>query len=85
VFDLPRDQTTPAVSAIKPRDENTVGPELLTEAEMRQYERDNLMMALEKAGWKIKGPNGAAELLGIHPATLVSRMKKWGLERQPAR
>jgi len=55
--------------------------ELLTEPEMRQYERDNLVKALEKTGWKIKGPTGAAALLGINPATLVSRMRKWQLQR----
>jgi len=36
---------------------------------------------LEKTGWKIKGPHGAAELLGVKPTTLLSRIKKMGLRR----
>jgi len=56
-------------------------PAILTEAELQRLERDNLFAALEKANWKIKGADGASELLGVKPTTLLSRMKKWGLER----
>ena len=59
-------------------------PEFLTETELEQRERDNLVVVLEKANWKIKGPNGAAELLGVKPPTLLSRMNRWRLKR-PAR
>ena len=48
---------------------------------MCDRERDNLLAVLEKSGWKIKGENGAAELLGIKPTTLISRIKKLGLKR----
>jgi transcriptional regulator with GAF, ATPase, and Fis domain len=58
-----------------------VDAEFLTEPEMRQRERENLIAVLERAGWKIKGANGAAELLGVKPTTLLSRMKKMGLKR----
>ena len=34
-----------------------------------------------KTGWKIKGVNGAAELLGVKPTTLISRIEKMGLKR----
>src|SRR4029453_2496288 len=53
----------------------------LTEAEVQRFERDNLLRALEAANWKIGGPDGAAELLGVKPTTLLSRMDKWGLKR----
>jgi transcriptional regulator with GAF, ATPase, and Fis domain len=56
-------------------------PEFLTEAELRRRERENLLIILEKANWKIKGADGAAELLGVNSATLLSRMKKMGLRR----
>ena len=36
---------------------------------------------LQKTGWKIKGADGAAELLGIKPTTLLSRIKKMGLQK----
>ncbi|MCL4789993.1 MAG: sigma 54-interacting transcriptional regulator, partial [Verrucomicrobia bacterium] len=57
------------------------GTKFLTEVEMRQHERDNLLAVLEHSGWKIKGPHGAAELLGVKPTTLLSRMQKMGLRR----
>ncbi len=56
-------------------------PESLIESEMRRRERENLCAALQKAGWKIKGINGAAELLRVEPTTLMSRIEKMGLER----
>jgi len=31
--------------------------------------------------WRIRGPNGAATLLGLKPTTLESRIKKLGLQR----
>jgi transcriptional regulator with GAF, ATPase, and Fis domain len=40
--------------------------------------------ALVKAGWRIHGEAGAAELLGLKPTTLISRMKKMGLKRPVA-
>lgn len=56
--------------------------EILTEIELRQRERHNLLAALNKTGWKIKGPHGASELLGVKPTTLLFRIKKLGLRRQ---
>lgn len=52
---------------------------VLTEAEMRQRERDNLIAALELCEGRVYGTNGAAELLGIKPTTLASRLKKLGV------
>lgn len=67
---------TPEVS-----DEDSPEREFLTEPEMLKKERDNLLVVLEKTGWKIKGADGAAELLGVKPTTLLSRIKKMGLRR----
>jgi transcriptional regulator with GAF, ATPase, and Fis domain len=55
--------------------------DFLTEAEMQQRERENLLAVLAKSEWKIKGADGAAELLGVKPTTLLSRIKKMGLRR----
>jgi len=54
---------------------------LLTDAELRRLERANLERALGEARGKIYGPQGAAELLGVKPTTLASRMKKLGIAR----
>jgi len=34
---------------------------------------------LESTSWRVKGPGGAAELLGLKPTTLFSKMKRLGL------
>jgi transcriptional regulator with GAF, ATPase, and Fis domain len=81
-FDLPAANTS--VTAPVPAEKNddvAVEPEFLTESEMQRRERDNLMVVLQKADWKVKGRDGAAELLGVKPTTLISRMKKMGLAR----
>jgi transcriptional regulator with GAF, ATPase, and Fis domain len=58
-----------------------VAPSVLTEVELRSLERDNLQAALQATKGKIRGPAGAAELLGIKPTTLLARMKKWGVKK----
>lgn len=78
-FDLPVagvDQTSLGLE-----DDDEVEVEYLTDAEMRRRERENLFAVLQKAGWKIKGVDGAAELLGVKPTTLISRIEKLGLKR----
>ncbi|MGA2603145.1 MAG: sigma 54-interacting transcriptional regulator [Verrucomicrobiia bacterium] len=79
-FELPiANQPLPTPSAARASD--APDPEFLTEAELQRRERDNLLLVLQKANWKIKGPDGAAELLGVKPTTLLSRMSKWGLKK----
>ena len=80
-FDLPVTDSASPPPPSRPRPADNAGPGFFTEAEMLRRERENLRVALEKAGWKIKGADGAAELLGIKPTTLLSRMKKMGLNR----
>ena len=59
--------------------------QLLTEAEMRELERKNTLLALEMAQWRVSGPSGAAKLLGVKPTTLTDRMKKLELVKPSAR
>lgn len=44
-------------------------------------ERRHILAALERADWKITGPNGAAEQLDVNPSTLRYRMKKLNITR----
>jgi len=53
----------------------------LTEAELREQEKANMVAVLDAAAWRISGPGGAAELLGIKPSTLTYRMKIFGIEK----
>ncbi|WP_374631834.1 sigma 54-interacting transcriptional regulator [Ferrovibrio sp.] len=59
-------------------------PDWLTESERRRRDRDHIRAALDACGGKIFGPGGAAELLGVKPTTLASRIKTLGLRRQRA-
>jgi transcriptional regulator with GAF, ATPase, and Fis domain len=80
-FDLPVTDSTPPPASSTLHPGTKAGLKYFTEAEMDRRERENLVAVLESAGWKIKGPDGAAELLGVKPTTLLSRMKKMGLKR----
>ena len=48
----------------------------------KQAEIDLIMNTLKFTAGKISGPRGAAEILDMHPATLESKMKKFGIKRQ---
>ena len=41
-----------------------------------EMERQHIMRVLEKTKWRIKGRHGAAEILGLKPSTLYSRMMR---------
>ncbi|MCP4756631.1 MAG: GAF domain-containing protein [Proteobacteria bacterium] len=51
---------------------------------LAEMEKQHILWALDKTGWKIRGPGGTAELLEIHYSTLRSRMKKHGIQRETA-
>ena len=59
--------------------------EILTDDALRDLERRNLLAALERADGKIYGAGGAAELLGLKPTTVASRIQRLGLKRPTAR
>jgi transcriptional regulator with GAF, ATPase, and Fis domain len=77
-FDLPVRNSPPPLAT---REATSSEPEILTEPELQRRERENLLAALHQTNWKIRGADGASELLGVKPTTLVTRMKKWGLQR----
>lgn len=58
---------------------------LLTEHALSQRQRESTIAALEQAGGKVSGAGGAAELLGIKPTTLASRLNKWGIDTREFR
>jgi transcriptional regulator with GAF, ATPase, and Fis domain len=67
---------------IMPADDSAAAKRVRTAKELEELERQNLIAALESADWKVAGGNGAAQLLGIKPTTLSSRMKALGIERK---
>jgi transcriptional regulator with GAF, ATPase, and Fis domain len=83
-FELPATNSPASASRLvaqaKSPDSSGAVPKLLREAELRTLERDNLVATLEAAKWRIRGPGGAADLLGVKPTTLYSRMQKMGIK-----
>ena len=79
VFDLPKNPKSRSIAPPK----TTVrasGP-VLTFDEIKELERQNILNALNSTNWKIFGKNGAAELLGIPPTTLTTRIQRMGLKK----
>ena len=48
---------------------------------LENNERNHIQRALNETNWVIHGKKGAAELLGINPSTLRSRMEKLGIKK----
>jgi formate hydrogenlyase transcriptional activator len=46
-----------------------------------EVERAHVLRVLDRSRWRINGPGNAAEILGLHPNTLRSRMKRLGIVR----
>jgi transcriptional regulator with GAF, ATPase, and Fis domain len=57
------------------------GPAAPGSGSLADAERREIEAMLARCGWRIRGPAGAAERLGIKPTTLESRMKKLGVVR----
>ena len=48
---------------------------------LEQNEYRLIVRTLKKVHWRVEGPGGAAELLGVNASTLRSKMKKLGIAR----
>lgn len=48
---------------------------------IEEVEREHIIAVLEQCNWKVYGPGGAAEVLGIKVPTLNSRLKKLNIEK----
>ena len=78
-FDLPR----PNSGKVRRTDSMPTTPSttVLPDAVMKRRERENILAALDQTDWRVHGPGGAAELLGVRPTTLTSRIKRMGLTK----
>jgi transcriptional regulator with GAF, ATPase, and Fis domain len=78
-LDLPAPQSARSVQS----DATTASSSttVVADAEMKRRDRDNVLAALNQTNWQVHGAGGAAELLGIPPTTLASRIKRMGLRR----
>jgi len=48
---------------------------------LKEGERAHILRVLHETGWRIRGAQGAAEILGLKPTTLESRMARLGIKR----
>jgi formate hydrogenlyase transcriptional activator len=55
-------------------------PEDLT---LDEAQRRHILAVLRRTCWRVSGAGGAAEVLGLKPTTLASRMSKLGIRRAP--
>ncbi|WP_297843587.1 sigma 54-interacting transcriptional regulator [Pseudomonas sp.] len=74
-MDLP-DEPKRSQSVIPPLSPSSI----MTDAQLRDLERSNMQAALKASNGKLFGKGGAAELLGIKPTTLASRLKRLDIE-----
>jgi formate hydrogenlyase transcriptional activator len=77
-FELPATQTRENDEQAKP----TVKPALITRDELKRQEREVIISALKQTSGKVFGTGGAAELLGMKPSTLASRISALGINRR---
>jgi DNA-binding NtrC family response regulator len=49
---------------------------------LEEIEKRHIIEALNTTGWRVSGKDGAAEILGINPKTLESKMQKLGIQRR---
>jgi len=64
----------PALAAVAPP----------TSANLAEVQAEHIRGVLERVGWRVRGRGGAAELLGMKPTTLDSRMARLGIRRPRA-
>ena len=76
------DDATRAKVSIPARDEPRP---VIRESDWRRREQENLRTALQLAKGRIYGSDGAADMLGVKPTTLISRLKALGLRDQSMR
>ncbi|GAB4274934.1 MAG: sigma-54-dependent Fis family transcriptional regulator [Candidatus Rifleibacteriota bacterium] len=48
---------------------------------LAEVEKSHILNILQRCNWKVRGSDGAANILGLKPTTLESRMAKLGIKR----
>jgi formate hydrogenlyase transcriptional activator len=59
------------------------GPRITVGTSLKDAERELIRRTLEECRWQVGGSRGAAARLGMKRTTLLSRMKKLGLQKPP--
>jgi PAS domain S-box-containing protein len=80
-LDLPTPDESPKIISTSPEQVAAESTTLTTESERVARDRMTIIQALDQAGGKVFGEGGAAQLLGLKPTTLASRMKRLSIEK----
>ena len=81
-FDLPRVNSGASLPGQSLSDAaSSPATPILTEADIAALQKQNMLAALIRSDWKIYGKDGAAQLLGIKPTTLIERMRRLKIKR----
>ena len=78
-----------SMPGLEPEDGETATHEpetagVMTEQQIKDLQKSNIIKALKLADWRVSGKGGAAELLGVRPTTLADRLRTYKIKR-PAR
>jgi transcriptional regulator with GAF, ATPase, and Fis domain len=49
---------------------------------LEDVERKHIISVMESTGWRVRGKNGAAEIMNLKPTTLDAKMKRLGIKRK---
>ena len=63
--------------------EGSAGSGGVAAASMAEVQRRAILATLARTGGRVSGPGGAAELLGMKPTTLESRIRRLGMRKPP--
>jgi len=66
----------------KPKNHGTVHTEELKLKTIDENEREHILMILKYCKGRVAGDSGAAEILGVHPSTLNSKIKRLGIRKE---
>ena len=72
---------SPVLEFETPGSHSHLRSDVTTVLSMRETEIQHIRRVLGSVAWKIRGKNGAAEILGMKPTTLETRMAKLGISR----
>ena len=80
-LDLSMPDSSTEAGSESPTDGQAPKQSVLTERDMQELQKENILAALGQTNWRVSGKDGAAELLGVRPTTLSDRIKSFGLRK----
>jgi PAS domain S-box-containing protein len=80
-LDLSMHDKHPALPESEEIQEWTAADRILTDKQMRELQKRNIITALDATNWKVSGKGGTAELLDVRPTTLYDRLRAFGIKK----